>query len=147
MSDRQVVVSSYVRNGKITSIPARNRIQQLIESFEGKEVEVIVRRKRKHRSNPQNRYYWAVVVPIIREGIMDSWGDNYSKEKTHDLLKAEFLYDEKPNEETGEFIRIIKSTKECSTTEMMEYIEECKKFATEWFGVSIPDAGEQLRIE
>lgn len=147
MNSRQVVISSAVKNGRLTSTPAKNRIQKCIEEHEGKQIEIIIRRRRKHRSNMQNAYYWAVVVPIIQQGISDCWGETYSKEKTHDLLKAEFLYVEKVNEDTGEIIRIIRSTKECSTVEMMEYIEECKKFATEWFGVSIPDAGEQLRIE
>ena len=36
-------------------------------SLEGKEIEVIVRRKKKSRSLPQNAYYFGVVVKLISE--------------------------------------------------------------------------------
>ncbi|MBT7988453.1 MAG: hypothetical protein HN769_01050, partial [Anaerolineae bacterium] len=33
--------------------------------LEGKDVEVVVRKKKKHRSGAQNAYYWGIVIDII----------------------------------------------------------------------------------
>ena len=39
----------------------------LVWSLEGKEVEVTLGKKTKQRSNPQNRYFHGVIIPMISE--------------------------------------------------------------------------------
>lgn len=112
-----------------------------LEGWEGKHVVVSVEKKKKTRSNQQNKFYWAVVVPIFRQGLRDI-GEIMSIEQTHDLLKFRFLIDEIVNQQTGEIIQRTKSTTELSTTEFMDLIDEIQRWGAEFLGVTIPDPDE-----
>lgn len=142
---KKIQVTSSVQGGALR----RNRttIKDAIKSFEGKDITITIQLKRKTRSNPQNAYLWGVVVPMMKYLIKEEWGDVYSKEDVHEILKSKFLFYEKVNEETGEVIRLPKSTTECSTVEMEEYLSSCRSFIKEWFGAIVPLPNEQITIE
>lgn len=118
--------------------------------FEGKDLVLTVERKRKKRSLQQGRYYWGCVVPIIRQGLIDAgWERDKigSSEQVHELLKYLFCKKiEVFNEDTGEVLELPATTTQLSTTEMMEYLEDIKKWAAEFLGVYIPDPNEQLEF-
>lgn len=59
----------------------------------------------------------------------------------------QFNYFEKINEETGEIVRVPKSTTENTTTTQEEYHLEIRKFTKEWFNVEIPLPNEHLNLE
>lgn len=61
------------------------------------------------RSNPQNRYYWGLVIPLIQKGIKDM-GTEITKEETHEFLKARFNSKEIVNPDTAECVTIPRST-------------------------------------
>ncbi len=109
----KISIISKVENGS----PKRNRklIQDAFASFEGKEIEITIAKKRKVRSNPQNAYYHGVVVELLKQAIRKEWGEIWSSDKCHEFLKNRFLYFEHINEKTGEIIKTPKSTTECST--------------------------------
>lgn len=90
---KQVKVISKVLNGKL--IRNRAKVKQAIQNFEGKEIELIVRRKTNHRSNQQNAYYFGVVIPMTIQAIENEWGEVWDIDKTHSLYKSMFLYEEK----------------------------------------------------
>ena len=94
---------------------------------EGKRVNVTVSTYKKHRSNPQNSYYFKVVVGLIAEEIGDTL------ENTHEALKAKFLYDM-----SGELPK-VRSTTDLSTVEFDEYMEAVKRWASEYLNIYIPD--------
>lgn len=141
---QKVTIISHVQNGS----PKRNRslISDAFASFEGKDIKITIERKRNVRSNPQNNYYWGVIVQLLKQAIKKEWGEIWESEKCHELLKDRFLYREKANEETGEIIKLPKSTTECTTTEMEEYHEECRQFLKEWFNVDCPLPNEQIEL-
>lgn len=107
--------------------------------FAGKEIEVTIQKKKRSRSSEQNRYYWGVVVEMIRMGIKDL-GDEADAEQVHEFLKDRFLPSrERIDEITGELIyRLPASTTALSTIQFSEYVEKCCQFAAEYLGVSIP---------
>ena len=141
---KKIEVISKVENGKFTR--NRNRIQEAVESFEGKEVLFCLDIKRKKRSSAQNRYYFGTVIPIFQEALRETQGDFFSKDEVHEFLKGRFLYKEMVTDD-GEIIKLPKSTTECTTSDMMDYIEECRRFGSEYFDVNIPEAGTQMTIE
>ena len=109
-----------------------------MREFVGKEIEVTIRRKRKHRSDPQNRYYWGVVVEMIRAGMKDM-GDELTPDQVHEFLKWRFLRVKKIDETTGELLyEYAGSTTKLGTVEFSEYVEKCCQFAAEYLGVSVP---------
>lgn len=94
------------------------------------------------RSNPQNRYYWGLVVPMIQKGIKDL-GTELTKEETHEFLKARFNLSDLVNKDTGETISIPVSTTRLNKEQFSEYIEKIQRFSAEFLSITIPDPGVQ----
>lgn len=115
-------------------------------SLNCKEFLFTLEKKRSKRSNQQNKYYWGVVVPLVKQGLIDL-GYNVDTESTHDFIKSEFNYKEIVNENTGEVKKIPNTTTQLNKSEFSEMIERIKIFSAEWFGIYIPDAGEQINIK
>lgn len=114
------------------------KMRKEAQAFAGKEIEVTIQRKKKHRSDPQNRYYWGVVVEMIRAGMKDM-GDAVTVEQVHEFLKWRFLRVQKVDENTGEVLyEYAGSTRKLGTIAFSEYVENCCKFAGEYLGVEIP---------
>ena len=61
-------IFSSVYNGRLSNM-ARDTIQQTLQSMEGKEVEIII--KEKKRSLSQNRYRFGVVVNTVMRNLND----------------------------------------------------------------------------
>ena len=138
-------------NGKL----ARNRQQlaDIIASFEGKEIEIVVDRYREKRSNAQNRWYWGVAVPLVQLQLRDI-GHQFGKEQTHEFIKyevaqkdASVIVEETVIESTGEIIHRIKSTTELSTFEFSQFKDVLQQWAAEAMDLVIPDPNEQVEME
>lgn len=124
----------------------RNLVLQAIQSFNGKEVVISFSKPKKSRSTQQNRYYWGVLIPLTQKGILNTWGEVWSIDKTHSYLKDNFCYYEKVNEKTGQVIKAPKSTTENTTIEMEIYHLEIRKHLLEWFDVDAPEPNEKILL-
>lgn len=113
-------------------------------SLEGKKVEVTVQKLRKRRSNPQNAFYWAVVVEYFWQGLRDL-GHEVSKDDAHEILKLKFLKTHVMNDDTGEVIEFTKSTSALTTSEFMDFIAQCQQYAMETCNVNIPDPNQFMQ--
>lgn len=100
----------------------------------------------KQRSTQQNRYYWGVVVPMVKDGLNEK-GTELTTEETHEFLKYKFNSKDLINEDSGEVLQVPLSTTRLMTTGFIEYVEKIQRFAVEWLDVVIPDPGEQLQID
>jgi hypothetical protein len=137
-----------IRTNVINGILKRNRnlILDALKSFEGQNILITIQKQKKTRSNPQNAFYYGVVVPIMQQCLKDA-GYLMTNEQMHEMLKLRFLKESiLVNEQTGEYLERIKSTTELSTIEFMEYILEIQKFAVEYFNTVIPDPNENLTL-
>lgn len=97
------------------------------------------------RSNPQNRYYWGLVIPIIQKGIKDM-GTELTKEETHEWLKSKFNLSDLINPTTGECISIPLSTTRLNKEGFSEYISKIQQFASEFLNIYVPDPNEQMKF-
>jgi hypothetical protein len=137
-----------IRTNIINGILKRNRnlILDALKSFEGQNILITIQKQKKTRSNPQNAFYYGVVVPIMQQCLKDA-GYLMTNEQIHEMLKLKFLKESiLVNEQTGEYLERIKSTTELSTIEFMEYILEIQKFSVEYFNTVIPDPNENLTL-
>lgn len=100
--------------------------------FKEKPVEVVVRRVRSQRSTQANRYYWAVVVPLLGEEL------GYDKQEMHEVLAMHFLRIE-DCPVTGAPRR--KRTPQCDTKDFAEYVDSCIRLAAE-HGIRVPEPHE-----
>lgn len=100
----------------------------------------------KQRSNDQNAYYWATVVPLVYEGLKAAGFDAVrNSEDTHEIMKSLFL--KVHEEKNGIKIEKVLSTTELTTKGFTEYLENIWLWASDYLGVTIPGPGEQLEIE
>lgn len=135
-----------VVNGKLELINRKMMIKDLAMYFNNQKISLTIEKWRKTRSQEQNRYYWGVMVEAVKLGLNDV-GYKMTIEATHDLLKYKFLKKELVNEETGEILNTIGSTKGLSTIEFMEFIADVQRWAAEYLNINIPNPGEQGNLE
>lgn len=138
----KVVVVSKVYQGKLSGY-ASETLRQFVQTLEGKDVEVTVKRKRAKRSDNQNRYYWGVVIPIIHNSFRDL-GHRLNAEEVHFFLKQKFNYQSLVNV-NGELVgEIPKSTADLNKLEFMEYVDKISQWANEILEVIIPEPSKYL---
>ena len=142
---KSIEITTSIVNGKIKR--NKNIVIDAFKSFEGKQLTLIIKPFKKLRSNPQNAYYWGVVVSIWQNILKEEWGEFYSKKETHEFLKYNCNYQEKVNTDTGEIIRLSKSTKENTTTNQEEFHLKARNLAMEMFNTMIPIPNEQIEIK
>lgn len=117
--------------------------QDEMNFHKGKSIVISIKRYRNQRSNQQNKYYWGVVINLIKQ-VMFELGNEYTAEDVHCLCVSMFLSETKSiiNNHTAEVIgevAVIKSTTQLNTTEFLEYIDKVRKWASEFFCLEIPD--------
>ena len=141
---KKISITTDVIDGQIKR--NRNLVADAIKSFEGKTIILTIEKQTKKRSNNQNAYYHGVLIPILKNAIKDSWGEMWSSERCHEFCKMQFNFYERANEDTGEILRLPKSTTENTTTAMEDYHSEIRNFIKEWFGVDCPLPKEKITL-
>jgi len=137
-------INSKIVNGKCTTNKAS--ISKAFEQFEGKEITITIEKKRRKRSNEQNAYLWGCVYPLVKIGFFESYGEVFSIEEVHEILKMKFNSIDLINEDTGEVVVAPKSTTKNSKFEQEQYHEHIRNFAKEWFNIYIPLPNEEIFI-
>ena len=94
---------------------------------------VTITEHHERRTNPQNKYYWGVVLPII------SLETGYTVDETHEVLKQMFLQKEIVNRKTGQVNRVTDSTAMQDTQQFAEYIDKIITWAMTELDCYIPD--------
>lgn len=89
------------------------------------DISIEIKKYYKKRTNPQNRYYWGVIIEIMSKHF---W---YTPEELHQHLTYLFLVNH--HDET------VKSTSILTTVEFNEYIEKIIVMASSEFGIILPD--------
>lgn len=140
MDNQKVTVYGGVQDGKL-KLSDLKRFDNDLKIFEGKRVEVTIKKAKKIRSNPQNAWYWACIIPNVLQGLTDAGNPGLTTDEVHEFLKNRFLPDGKTITipESGEKIVISKTTTTLSTTEMMTYTDQIIQFAAEMLNTIIPD--------
>lgn len=153
MSNKKPTQLSYL--GSVSDsgeIKLPKRLRAEVSAFlQGCEIEVVFRKKKKHRSSEQNRYYWGVVVPMITDGFNDLGNPVTSSnpddiDAIHEFLKRRFLQPLNLHDANGEVHSAKYTTTNLSTSEMMDYIAQIQQFAAEYLNVTIPDPGQQAEF-
>ena len=143
---KKIFTYGSIKNGKLY-ISKRKEFDININSWKDCRIKLTIEKLYKKRSIFQNAYYWGVVIDLFCEGYKYTTGENIHQSEAHETLKFRFNSKEIVNNETGEILKVIKSTTEMSTSEYMEYIENCRKFILEYFNIYVPEPNEQTKIE
>ena len=138
MAVKQLKYTGETKDGRLL-LPIKME-REVCQAYPDAVLDVIVKKQRRPRTNPQNAYYWAVVVEYCRQGIIDLWGEPLDHSQVHETLGWTYLKRQKIDERTGEVVlEYVESTTNLSTAEMTEYIERCRGWAAMYLGIQIPD--------
>lgn len=102
------------------------RWKQMLLNFKNQKVTVVLDKAHKNRSNNQNAYYWSCVIGMIADETA------HTKEEVHSMLGMKFL-----KFVNGKGLEYVRSTTDLTTTEMEEYLEECRRWASEFLNLYI----------
>lgn len=106
---------------------------EIIKLLEGLPIVVRIEKWYKRRSNPQNRYYWGVIIDILSE----STGED-DLDAIHEALKRKFL----PKRTVlGEDVSEL-STKKLKTIEFEDYMSKIRMWASRDYNIYIPEPNE-----
>lgn len=106
-----------VEHGRL-KLDLREKFKVLIESLEGKKIEIVLKERSAARSNDANRYYWKVVVAMIGDHL------GYEAHEAHDVLKKHFN---------------VTSTSKMSTKEFQDYITRVVRWGATELSLNIPE--------
>lgn len=134
----------FVKDGEL-KILNRKRMDAEIKAFPNCDVQIIIKKKGK-RSNPQNRYYWGIVIDAIRREFLRR-GDKYTPEEIHEGLKAKFNPKSTGDKETGDVLFITgETTTEMNKDEFGEYLNRIIEWVNKNLEIEIPEAGKQTEM-
>ena len=149
-----------VKDGILTIVNRKVMDKEILQ-FEGKEVEIIIRKKKRVRSLALNRYYFAEVVPKIQGGLKelgtrlnleetDQWildfFESITKEQAHQYLKDRFIEKESVDTETGEIKKNKITTTNMTNSQFQDFIAQIVQLGAEHLGVQILQPNEQAEI-
>lgn len=123
------VFFGYVTKGELY-LEQERRYDALLRHLEGSDIELLLRKRRRTRSNQQNRYLHGVVIPVFAEHL------GYDPTEMKEALKWRFLQVHRNGK-----LPTVRSTANLNTAEMTEFIEQTRRLAAE-MGCNIPNPGE-----
>lgn len=125
-----------------------------LSAFNGKTVKITIKELKRGRSNSQNGFYWACVVPVIVDLLLE-YGNDVDCDLAHEFLKHKFM----PPEgivsiwlpmrditfESGfeRNVEVCRTSTRLSTMAFEEYIERIRAFAAE-HNYKVPFVNEGL---
>ena len=139
MKEIEMLYFGSVDESGIMKIRDRKGFDKYVSLFRGKDVEILVRRKKSRRSVEQNALWW-VYMTILSKDI------GYTKDEIHEICKFKFLQKEKVDEKTGEIFKYLGSTAKLSKVEFMDLVAELQQWSVETFGIVLPSPDEQIKI-
>ena len=116
----------------------RLRCLRVLDGLKGK-WRIDFKRYRPRRSDAQNAYYWGVMIPHVKEGLAEAWGESLSSDEVHEYLKSLFLTKPIVNRRSGELVGTRPgSSSKLDVGEFIEYSDKVILWAAEYLGVEIP---------
>ena len=126
-------------DGGVLKISNRRAFDLELSAIKDTDVEIVIK-KRGRRSTQQNRYYWGVVVWMVRKRL-DEMGYRYTADDVHSFLKDKFNGVDIANDD-GEVIgRIGQSTTHMNKSEFAEYVDKISEWASMSLEIYIPPPG------
>lgn len=114
--------------------------QYLTEIMNGNpdvEVELSIVRVEGKKSIQQLRYFYGVILPVIKNSLEELQGEELTKEEVIMFLKGKYFYEEVAM--GGEFVKLPMSFSKATKEEVTKFITRVLQFANEVLGAHIPE--------
>lgn len=126
-----------VKNGQL-SVYRKDKLLNTLQDYEGCIVEIIIRKKTKGRSVQQNRYYWGIVLDIVKDGLTEVNGERYDLQSAHKEVKKHLNGFEVLDFENMKIEVEPESTADLPSEEFEALMEDLRRWAYEFLKVTIP---------
>jgi hypothetical protein len=135
-ADRQTFRAQVSTEGTLVwSEPTR--VRATLAHLRGKAITITLEREVRRRSDPQNRWYWASVVPAVAEYLSIGRPLPISKDDAHYVLCSAFIgCDETP------LGRVPSHSSTLTTEQFSTYCERIRAHAASEWGLRIPGPDE-----
>lgn len=107
---------------------------------------LVIEKYRKHKSNPQLGYLFAVIYPLVLKHLNDAGWEFTTVEEVDEYCKSMFASKEVLNRHSGEIIEVPGLKRDFTTTDMMTYIEAIRQWDAEYLGGEIPEPMTNFKI-
>jgi hypothetical protein len=144
MAKNILELSCQVVNGRLPR-QVSEAVGAAIRRCEGKRIVVSLREQKRTRSNPQNRFYWGVVIPAVLDMFVEA-GNDTNPEEVHSFLKEQVggsVCVKVLLTPDGKRRPVLRSSADLSTQEFEDYLERIRVWAAE-IGTIIPLPNEDL---
>lgn len=111
--------------------------KEILGSENEADIEICITRVDNKKTNSQLAYFFAIVLPIIKQRFEDLEGTTFTKSEIMTILKDRYFYEEIYY--GGEFVKEHMSLSKAKKEEVVKFIEQCISFATEILDVEIPE--------
>lgn len=136
-----IKIKTKIKNGKFAeNLPY---IHDAVNVFESQEVTLTIEKYVRKRSNSQNAFYWAVVIPSVTKSIIET-GNEWTDSDSHLMMRSLFLKKSFLLNSEGEFLDKIGSTTELSTAQWEDYITKIRAWSSTVLNTIIPMPNEYI---
>ena len=108
---------------------------------------LVVEKYRRSKSNPQLRWLYGQVYPIVLKGLNDAGWEFTTIAEVDEYCKSMFANREVLNRHTGEIMTVPGLKRDMTTTEMMTYVDAIRDWASEYLNINIPEPMQQMTME
>jgi hypothetical protein len=105
-----------------------------------------IERYRRSKSNPQLRWLYGQVYPIVLKGLNDAGWEFTTIAEVDEYCKSMFASREVLNRHTGEIMAVPGLKRDMTTTEMMTYVDAIRDWASEYLNINIPEPEQQMAM-
>ena len=131
----------YAENGRVPEHISK-AVRDAVNNAGGIRLKLTLGKAKKYSSEPQRRYYWAVIIPHIQGLLLTSGGQYIDEQDLHSYLMWNVGgWTAERRGVRGEKILVRRSYTDLSTVEAEEHHLKCRKWAAER-GLDIPEPNE-----
>jgi hypothetical protein len=105
-----------------------------------------IERYRRSKSNPQLRWLYGQVYPLVLKGLNDAGWEFTTIAEVDEYCKSMFASREVLNRHTGEIMFVPGLKRDMTTTEMMTYVDAIRDWASEYLNINIPEPEQQMAM-
>lgn len=136
-------ISTYIKNGQIQNPKI---VRAAFDSLEDGRYLIKIEAFKK-RSLLQNNYYWGIVVPMVKDGLV-AMGFNEVKNNNdaHVVMKHLFLKKVIKSQISDEEIIVETSTTDLKTEEFNLYLQDVWQWGAQYLNIQIPQPNEQMSL-
>jgi len=119
------------------------KLQNRIDKLEGCRFEFDLIKEKKEVSPEQRGYYWACIIPHVRQGLFDASGEWHTEKEVHGEMKIKFIGIKKIK--IGKtHVTKLPSTEKLGTVGREEYHSDIRKWAWVYLNIVIPLPKEDM---